>query len=38
MRAQRFAIIVQDGVAREVDIEAPREFKVSTAEHILSRL
>jgi peroxiredoxin len=38
MRGQRFAIIVQDGVARQVNIEAPREFKVSAAEHLLSQL
>jgi peroxiredoxin len=38
MRGQRFAIVVADGVARQVNIEAPREFKVSTAEHILTQL
>jgi len=38
MRGQRFAILVVDGVARQVNIEAPREFKVSTAEHILTQL
>src|SRR6202023_2561825 len=34
-RGQRFAIIVKDGVAEHVDIEAPGQFKVSSAEHIL---
>ena len=38
MRGQRFAIIVQDGLARQVNVEAPREFKVSAAEHVLSQL
>ena len=38
MRGQRFAILVEDGVAKRVNIEAPREFKVSTAEHVLSQL
>jgi glutaredoxin/glutathione-dependent peroxiredoxin len=38
MRGQRFAIIVDDGIARQVNIEAPREFKVSAAEHLLSQL
>jgi len=38
MRGQRFAIVVVDGVARQVNIEAPREFKVSAAEHILTQL
>ena len=38
MRGQRFAIVVKDGVATNVDIEAPKEFKVSTAENVLSQL
>jgi len=38
MRGQRFAILVEDGVARKVNIEAPGEFKVSTAEHVLTQL
>jgi glutaredoxin/glutathione-dependent peroxiredoxin len=37
-RGQRFAIVVQDGIASQVEIEAPGQFKVSAAEHILSRL
>jgi glutaredoxin/glutathione-dependent peroxiredoxin len=37
-RGQRFAIVVKDGVATHVEVEAPGQFKVSTAEHILSRL
>jgi peroxiredoxin len=38
MRAQRFALVVKDGVATHVDVEAPGEFKVSTAEHVLGQL
>lgn len=38
MRGQRFAIVVEDGVARHVNIEAPREFKVSAAEYVLGQL
>jgi glutaredoxin/glutathione-dependent peroxiredoxin len=38
MRGQRFALVVKDGVATHVDIEAPKEFKVSTAENVLSHL
>ena len=38
MRGQRFAIIVKDGVASVVNVEAGGEFKVSSAEHILSQL
>src|ERR1700761_5343481 len=37
-RGQRFAIIVKDGVAKNVDVEAPGQFKVSSAEHILGQL
>ena len=38
MRGQRFAIVVNDGVAEHVDVEAPGQFKVSSAEHILGQL
>jgi glutaredoxin/glutathione-dependent peroxiredoxin len=38
MRGQRFAIIVKDGVATNVDIEAQGQFKVSAAEHVLGHL
>lgn len=37
-RGQRFAIVAEDGVAKQVNIEAPREFKVSAAEHVLGQL
>ena|SRR5687768_70066 len=38
MRGQRFAIVVKDGVAEKVLVEAPREFKVSSAESVLGQL
>ncbi|MGH8150512.1 MAG: peroxiredoxin [Steroidobacteraceae bacterium] len=38
LRGQRFALVVDDGVARSVFIEAPGEFKVSSAEHVLGNL
>jgi peroxiredoxin len=38
MRGQRFAIIVDKGVATHVDIEAPGQFKVSAAEAVLAQL
>jgi glutaredoxin/glutathione-dependent peroxiredoxin len=38
VRGQRFAIIVRDGVAQRVEIEAPGQFKVSAAEAILAHL
>lgn len=38
MRGQRFAIVVDDGVASHVAVEAPGEFEVSKAESILAKL
>nr|MDJ0941078.1 redoxin family protein [Woeseiaceae bacterium] len=38
MRGQRFAIIVDDGVATHVAVEAPGQFEVSKAESILASL
>lgn len=38
MRGQRFAIVVDDGVATHVAIEAPGKFEVSKAEAILETL
>jgi peroxiredoxin len=37
-RSQRFAILVQDGIVKQLFVEAPREFKVSAAEHVLQNL
>ncbi|MEO6137681.1 MAG: peroxiredoxin [Luteimonas sp.] len=37
-RSKRFAIYAEDGVARQVLVEAPGEFRVSSAEHVLSLL
>lgn len=37
-RAKRFAIYAEDGVAKQVLVEAPGEFRVSSAEHVLSLL
>jgi len=38
VRAQRFALIVDDGVVKGVYIEAPMKFEVSSAEAILEQL
>jgi len=38
IRGKRFAIIVEDGVASHVFVEAPGEFKVSSADYVLSQL
>ncbi|MEO1244059.1 MAG: peroxiredoxin [Pseudomonadota bacterium] len=37
-RGERFAIIVDDGVATHVAVEAPGQFEVSSAESILGKL
>ena len=35
IRSKRFAMLIEDGVARQVFVEAPGEFRVSTAENML---
>ena len=37
-RSQRYAMIVNDGVLEQLNVEAPSEFKVSDAETILESL
>ncbi|MCC7122548.1 MAG: peroxiredoxin [Gammaproteobacteria bacterium] len=37
-RGQRFALVVDDGVVKNVFIEAPMEFKVSSADNVLANL
>jgi glutaredoxin/glutathione-dependent peroxiredoxin len=37
-RGQRFALVVDNGVATHVNVEAPGQFKVSAAEHVLGEL
>jgi len=37
-RGQRFSVLVRDGVAEQVNIEAPGQFKVSSAEQVLGQL
>jgi peroxiredoxin len=38
VRGQRFAIVAEDGVATQVLVEAPGQFKVSAAEYVLGQL
>jgi peroxiredoxin len=38
MRGKRFALVIEDGIVKQVHVEAPGEFKVSSAEHILEQL
>jgi len=37
-RAKRFALYVEDGVVQQLHVEAPGEYRVSSAEHVLSQL
>ena len=37
-RSQRYAMLVEDGVVKKLDVEAPGEFRVSSAEHLLGQL
>jgi glutaredoxin/glutathione-dependent peroxiredoxin len=38
MRSQRYAMVVQDGVVKTLNVEAPRAFEVSSAEAIMKAL
>lgn len=38
MRGQRFSMVVDDGRVEQLFVEEPGGFKVSSAEHLLSRL
>lgn len=37
-RGQRFSMVVEDGVVTELNVEAPGDFSVSSAEHMLGQL
>jgi len=37
-RGQRFAMVVEDGVVKQLHVEAPGEFKVSSADNLLANL
>jgi peroxiredoxin len=38
IRSKRFALVAKDGVVTQLFVEAPGEFKVSAAEHVLAAL
>jgi len=38
LRSKRFALYAEDGVVKQLHVEAPGEFKVSAAEHVLEHL
>jgi len=37
-RGQRFSMLVNDGVVEQLNVEAPGEFRVSTADHMLDQM
>ncbi len=37
-RGQRFSMIVADGVVEQLNVEAPGDFKVSSADHMIATL
>ena len=37
-RGQRFSMVVNDGTVEQLNVEAPGEFNVSSADHMLSQL
>jgi peroxiredoxin len=38
VRSQRYAMLVEDGVVKSIDVEAPGKFEVSSADAMLARL
>jgi peroxiredoxin len=38
IRGQRFSLLVDDGVVKQVNVEAKGEFKVSSAEYLLGQV
>jgi peroxiredoxin len=37
-RSQRYSMIVNDGVVEQLNVEAPGEYRTSSAEHMLDQL
>ena len=37
-RSQRYAMVVNDGVVERLDVEAPGQFEVSSADYMLSHI
>ena len=38
VRSKRFALYAEDGIVKQLFVEAPGEFRVSSAEHVLANL
>jgi glutaredoxin/glutathione-dependent peroxiredoxin len=37
-RGQRFSLVIDNGVVKQINVEAKGEFKVSSAEHVLGQI
>ena len=37
-RSQRFSMVVENGVVKQLNVEEPGSFSVSSAEHVLNQL
>ncbi|WP_298302932.1 peroxiredoxin [uncultured Erythrobacter sp.] len=37
-RGQRFSMVIEDGTVTQLNVEAPGDFKVSSAEHMLGQM
>ncbi|MGB3377518.1 peroxiredoxin [Allopontixanthobacter sediminis] len=37
-RSQRYSMVVNDGIVEQINVEAPGDFSVSSAEHLLGQL
>ena len=37
-RSQRYSMIIEDGVVKQLNVEAPGEYRASSAEHLLDQL
>ena len=37
-RSQRYGMLVEDGVVKQLNVEAPGEYRVSSAEHMLEQM
>ena len=37
-RSQRYSMLVEDGVVKQLNVEAPGDFSVSSAEHMLGQM
>jgi glutaredoxin/glutathione-dependent peroxiredoxin len=38
VRGQRFSLVIDNGVVKQLNLEAKGEFKISSAEHVLTQL